>query len=63
MSKEHITKNWAHYDPEDDELNNICMEAHYRARLYQRGVRGQAIMPQDSIEFWIYAVTKELYEG
>lgn len=61
MTKEEIMKTWVYYDPENNEYENVCIEAHYRARLYSRGIRGQMIMPQDSIEYWVHQVTRELY--
>ena len=48
---------------DEDNFYQQCAEAHWRARQYARsGVRGQTITPRDSIEYWVYEVTKEFYE-
>ena len=56
-------KTWVYYDPENTEYENILEEAHRLYRQSRRGVRGQTIVNSDFIEYWVYQVTKELYEN
>ena len=63
MTKEEIIKTWVYYDPENTEYENILEEAHRLYRQSRRGVRGQTIVNSDFIEYWVYQVTKELYEN
>ncbi len=45
-----------------DELEEIMEEAVQRFRSWLRqGVRGQTVMPQDGLEYWVWLITKERY--
>lgn len=42
------------------ELDEVIEEASKRFREWSRqGVRGQVIMPQDGLDYWVWLVTKE----
>lgn len=45
-----------------DELEEIIEEASKRFRRWSlQGVRGQVVMPQDGLEYWVWLVSKERY--
>ena len=46
----------------DEDFEEVLEEATKRYRQYQRGVRGQVITYWDTLDYWVYTVTKEKYE-
>lgn len=47
-----------------EEHEEIVVEASRRFREWNhQGVRGQVIMPQDGLEYWVWLVSKERYSG
>lgn len=50
--------------PRTEELEYICHEAATRYKNYVRsGVRGQAFVEQDSFDYWVWIVSKEVYRN
>jgi hypothetical protein len=46
---------------EIDECNDIIEEAMKRYRQWSRRIRGQVVMPQDGLDYWVWRVSKERY--
>lgn len=46
-----------------EEYEEIIEEAYRQHRKYNTGVRGQTITPPNSLDFWVYKVTKDKYDN
>lgn len=45
----------------DEEFEEVLEEASKQYRQYQRGGRGQTVTYWDTLDYWVYTVTKEKY--
>ncbi len=46
----------------DEDFEEVLEEATKRYRQHQRGVSIQTITYWDTLDYWVYTVTKEKYE-